>query len=195
MGGPEAPPPPSPPQAMAGLPQTQHPHLADQQGGGWSWAPGGSVLHPAAGGCLPGQGPWGGAPCLRHRRLFSHELFRKQQGRDPSGRLEPMGMGKPQPRPRRERTGVPSLLLLSHCYPLSAWSLLPVVSGLLPGRRRRGPGLRASFSRDAVPAASPLGTCCGALLAEWAQGSVLLGAVGPQSSPRPASPTLRPSGS
>ena len=78
MGGPKAPPPPSPPQAVAGLPQTQHPHLADQQGRGWSWAPGGSVRHPTAGVCLPRQGPWGGAPRLWHRRLFSHELFRKQ---------------------------------------------------------------------------------------------------------------------
>ena len=106
-----------------------------------------------------------------------------------------MGTGKHQPRPRLGRMGVPSLLLLSHCHPLSAWSPLPVVSGLLPGRRRRGPGFGASFSRAAVPAASPLGTCWGALWAEWAQGSVLLGALGPQSSPWPASPTLRPSGS
>lgn len=186
-------PPPSPPQAVAGPPQTQHPHLADQQGRGWSWAPGGPVLCLTAGRRLPGQGPWGGAPLLGHLRLCSHLLFGKHRGIDPSGRPEPMGMGKAQPRSQAGEDGAP--VPPAESLPPPAWSLLPVPSGLLPGKRRREPGPRVSFSGAAVPAATPLGTCCGALWAEWAQGSVLLGALGPQSSPQPASPTLRPSGS
>ena len=151
-----------------------------------------SVLLP--GGASPGRDPgvglcssgtWESAPAC---------CLESTEAQTPQGGQSPWGRGRPSQDPRSGRTGVPSLLL-SHCHPLSAWSLLPVLSGLLPGRRQRGPGPWASFSGEAVPAATPLGTCHGALWAEWAQGSVLLGALGPQSSPRPASPTLMPSGS
>lgn len=96
-------PPSSPPQAVAGPPQTQHPHLSDQQGRGGSWASGGPVLCPTAW----RQGPWGGAPLLRHLRLCSHTLFGKHRGIDPSGRPEPMGMGKAQPRSQAGEDGGP----------------------------------------------------------------------------------------
>ena len=143
-------PPPSPPQAVAGPPRMQHPHLADQQGHGWSWTPRGPVLCPTAGRRLPGQGPWDGAPLLRHLGLCSRVLFGEHQGIDPSGRPEPMGTGKAQPRSQvgEDRGPVPSTesLPLPLCLEPASCPLWPVTWQEAAGAWALGVLLRGSCS-------------------------------------------------
>lgn len=143
-------PPPSPPQAVAGPPRMQHPHLADQQGHGWSWTPRGPVLCPTAGRRLPGQGPWDGAPLLRHLGLCSRVLFGEHQGIDPSGRPEPMGTGKAQPRSQvgEDRGPVPSAesLPLPLCLEPASCPLWPVTWQEAAGAWALGVLLRGSCS-------------------------------------------------